>query len=88
MTTPTVVIQRHTVLTPELRHAIGDLYAQVRADLLDHPNYQLDIFLERLDRHAAANPDGPSSSPPLPTAPPPATPTPTPSAPATGGGSA
>ncbi|MEU3317075.1 GNAT family N-acetyltransferase [Streptomyces sp. NPDC006662] len=52
MTTPTVVIQRHTVLTPELRHVIGDLYAQVRADLLDHPNYRLDVFLERLDRHA------------------------------------
>lgn len=36
---------------PQLRRAIAGLYAQVRADVIDHPNYRLDVFLERLDRH-------------------------------------
>ncbi|CAL9634552.1 hypothetical protein SUDANB120_06166 (plasmid) [Streptomyces sp. enrichment culture] len=53
MTTSAPAIRRHTTLTPALKAVIGDLYALVRADLLDHPNYRLDVFLERLDRHAA-----------------------------------
>jgi hypothetical protein len=36
-----------------VRQTLLDLYAQVRANLLDHPNYRLDVFAERLDRHAA-----------------------------------
>ncbi|WP_405787665.1 GNAT family N-acetyltransferase [Streptomyces sp. NBC_01367] len=46
-------IRRQSGLTPDLRATIADVYAQVRADLLDHPNYRVDVFLERLDRHAA-----------------------------------
>ncbi|MFD0270882.1 GNAT family N-acetyltransferase [Streptomyces sp. NPDC127106] len=49
--TAAAMMRRHTDFTPRLRQVIGDLYAQVRADLLDHPNYRLDTFLERLDRH-------------------------------------
>ncbi|MEU6215454.1 GNAT family N-acetyltransferase [Streptomyces sp. NPDC047023] len=52
MTSPTPLIRRHTVLTLELRQTIADVYALVRADLLDHPNYRVSTFLERLDRHA------------------------------------
>ncbi|MFD0120166.1 GNAT family N-acetyltransferase [Streptomyces virginiae] len=51
MTSPTAAMQRHAVYTPQLRRAIAGLYAQVRADVIDHPNYRLDVFLERLDRH-------------------------------------
>ncbi|MER5933938.1 GNAT family N-acetyltransferase [Streptomyces sp. NPDC002054] len=52
-TTPTPVLRRHTTLTPQLREVIGELYTQVRADLLEHPNYRVEVFLGRLDRHAA-----------------------------------
>lgn len=52
MTSPAPLIVRATALTPVLRQTIGDVYAQVRADLLDHPNYRMDVFLNRLDRHA------------------------------------
>ncbi|MEU3045837.1 GNAT family N-acetyltransferase [Streptomyces sp. NPDC006984] len=48
-----VRLQHHTSYTPQVRTLLGGLYAQVRADLLDHPNYRLDAFLERLDRHGA-----------------------------------
>ncbi|MGG8409430.1 GNAT family N-acetyltransferase [Streptomyces sp. 12297] len=51
-TTPAPRIARYTTLTPDLRTEIGQLYSQVRADLLTHPNYRVDVFLERLDRHA------------------------------------
>ncbi|MCY0932156.1 GNAT family N-acetyltransferase [Streptomyces sp. H27-H1] len=53
MTRATTRIARHTAFTPDLRKTIGDVYAQVRAELLDHPNYRLDVFFECLDRHAA-----------------------------------
>ncbi|MBT2487333.1 GNAT family N-acetyltransferase [Streptomyces sp. ISL-96] len=36
---------------PHLRAVLAGLYEQVRADLLDHPNYRVGVFLERLDRH-------------------------------------
>ncbi|MFE3866264.1 GNAT family N-acetyltransferase [Streptomyces goshikiensis] len=49
---PTSALHRYTALD-SVRQTIGDVYAQVRADLLDHPNYRLDVFLKRLDRHAA-----------------------------------
>ncbi|RSS83401.1 GNAT family N-acetyltransferase [Streptomyces sp. WAC06614] len=53
MTTSSPSLRRHSALTPDLRVAIADVYSQVRADLLDHPNYRVDVFLERLERHAA-----------------------------------
>ncbi|MEU8779925.1 GNAT family N-acetyltransferase [Streptomyces sp. NPDC048606] len=46
-----ISITLHTSLTPALREVIGALYQEVRAPLLDHPNYRLDVFLDRLDRH-------------------------------------
>ncbi|MFI6644577.1 GNAT family N-acetyltransferase [Streptomyces sp. NPDC050504] len=48
-----VSLRHHTACTSQVRDTIGDLYRQVRADLLEHPNYRLDVFLERLDRHGA-----------------------------------
>ncbi|MFF3088792.1 GNAT family N-acetyltransferase [Streptomyces nojiriensis] len=51
MTSPTAVMQRHAVYTPQLSQVIVGLYVQVRASVLDHPNYRQDVFLERLDRH-------------------------------------
>lgn len=42
-TNPTSALHRYTALDP-VRQTIGDVYAQVRADLLDHPNYRLDVF--------------------------------------------
>lgn len=89
-TDPTPALHWYTALDP-VRQTIGDVYAQVRADLLDHPNYRLDVFLERLerlDRHAAPNRAGRPSSPTSRRASPSGTPTGTPSAPVTGGGSA
>ncbi|MET9598561.1 GNAT family N-acetyltransferase [Streptomyces sp. NPDC006459] len=53
MTVPAVRISLYEALTPDLRGAIAAVYAQVRADVLSHPNYRVDVFLERLDRHAA-----------------------------------
>ncbi|MEU9087686.1 GNAT family N-acetyltransferase [Streptomyces sp. NPDC048357] len=53
MTVPESRIRRHSTLTPELRAALADVYAQVRADLLEHSNYRVDVFVERLERHAA-----------------------------------
>lgn len=53
MTMRTARLQHHTTLTPQVRTVLGELYAQVRAELLEHPNYRLDVFLERLDRHGA-----------------------------------
>ncbi|WP_327384728.1 MULTISPECIES: GNAT family N-acetyltransferase [unclassified Streptomyces] len=52
MAEPESCIRRHTALTSDLRSAITEVYAEVRADLLVHPNYRVDVFLERLDRHA------------------------------------
>ncbi|WP_405447924.1 GNAT family N-acetyltransferase [Streptomyces erythrochromogenes] len=52
MTEPDCRIRRHSTLTPDLRATIAEVYAGVRAELLDHPNYRVDVFLERLDRHA------------------------------------
>ncbi|MFE1556118.1 GNAT family N-acetyltransferase [Streptomyces sp. NPDC058734] len=51
MNTAQVSLHRHTTYTPQVRDVIGQLYAEVRADLLNHPNYRLEVFLERLDRH-------------------------------------
>ncbi|MER6318451.1 GNAT family N-acetyltransferase [Streptomyces sp. NPDC001581] len=53
MTEPESRIRRHSTLTPDLRGVITKVYAEVRVDLLDHPNYRVGVFLERLDRHAA-----------------------------------
>ncbi|MGW5342899.1 N-acetyltransferase family protein [Streptomyces sp. NPDC004050] len=53
MTENAARMQRHIVYTPALREVIGGMYGEVRADLLHHPNYRLEAFLERLDRHAA-----------------------------------
>ncbi|MBT2478994.1 GNAT family N-acetyltransferase [Streptomyces sp. ISL-94] len=53
MVLPESWIRRYSTLTPELRRTIAGVYALVRADVLDHPNYRVEVFLERLDRHAA-----------------------------------
>lgn len=51
MTAP-VKLQRYTAL-PHSRQKLIDLYTDVRAELLHLPNYRVDVFAERLDRHAA-----------------------------------
>ncbi|MEU6312429.1 GNAT family N-acetyltransferase [Streptomyces sp. NPDC047014] len=53
MTVPPAAVRLYTALTPGLRAEVGAVYAEVRAPLLDHPNYQVPVFLERLDRHAS-----------------------------------
>lgn len=53
MTVRTVSRRHHTSCTRQVREVLGDLWCQVRADLLDHPNYRLEVFLDRLDRHGA-----------------------------------
>lgn len=85
-TNPTSALHQYTALDP-VRQAIGDAYVQVRADLLDHPNYRLDVFLERLDRHAA-EPGWAAVIAYEETGEPIGSPKETPSAPVTGGGSA
>ncbi|WP_259316308.1 GNAT family N-acetyltransferase [Kitasatospora xanthocidica] len=49
----TVELHHHTTLTPDARQDLLDVYADVRAPLLHLPNYRVDVFAERLDRHAA-----------------------------------
>jgi GNAT superfamily N-acetyltransferase len=48
----TVEPHRFTTLTADVRQALLAAYADVRAPLLDRPNYRLDAFAERLDQHA------------------------------------
>ncbi|MGW2376150.1 GNAT family N-acetyltransferase [Kitasatospora sp. NPDC001683] len=48
----TVELRHHTTLPPEARQDLLDVYADVRAPLLHLPNYRVDVFAERLDRHA------------------------------------
>ncbi|MCF3178200.1 GNAT family N-acetyltransferase [Streptomyces sioyaensis] len=51
MTAP-VTLQHYTSLL-DARQDLIDLYADVRAELLHLPNYRIDVFAERLDRHGA-----------------------------------
>ncbi|AZS72253.1 GNAT family N-acetyltransferase [Streptomyces lydicus] len=51
MTAP-VKLQHYSALS-EARQNLISLYADVRAELLHLPNYRVDVFAERLDRHAA-----------------------------------
>ncbi|RAJ47129.1 hypothetical protein K353_00330 [Kitasatospora sp. SolWspMP-SS2h] len=48
-----VDLRRFTALAPDVRRTLLDVYADVRAPLLDHPNYRVRAFAERLDQHAA-----------------------------------
>ncbi len=48
----TVELRRFTHIA-EVRQTIIDIYADVRADLLNHPNYRISAFSERLDRHGS-----------------------------------
>ncbi|MFI5534120.1 GNAT family N-acetyltransferase [Kitasatospora sp. NPDC051853] len=48
----TVELRHHRDLTPETRQDLLEVYADVRAPLLHLPNYRVDAFAERLDRHA------------------------------------
>ncbi|MEU3994131.1 GNAT family N-acetyltransferase [Streptomyces platensis] len=50
MTAP-VKLQHYSALS-EARQNLISLYADVRAELLHLPNYRVDVFAERLDRHA------------------------------------
>ncbi|MEV7213356.1 GNAT family N-acetyltransferase [Kitasatospora cineracea] len=50
----TVEPHRFTALTADVRQSLLAAYADVRAPLLDRPNYRLEAFAERLDQHAAA----------------------------------
>ncbi|MFI5807275.1 GNAT family N-acetyltransferase [Streptomyces sp. NPDC051561] len=45
-------LRSFTQLTP-VRQTIIDLYTEVRADLLHLPNYRIEAFSERLDRHGS-----------------------------------
>ncbi|MEC4015073.1 GNAT family N-acetyltransferase [Streptomyces sp. H27-D2] len=47
----TVELRSITILAP-VRQTIIDLYAEVRAELLHLPNYRIDAFSERLNRHS------------------------------------
>ncbi|MFE2346629.1 GNAT family N-acetyltransferase [Kitasatospora cineracea] len=49
----TVEPHRFTTLTADVRQALLAAYADVRAPLLDRPNYRLEAFTERLEQHAA-----------------------------------
>lgn len=62
MTACPIRLRQHTTCTPQVRTVLGRVYEQVRADLLQHPNYRLSAFLERLDRHGPSR-DGRLSSP-------------------------
>ncbi|MFF2744815.1 GNAT family N-acetyltransferase [Kitasatospora sp. NPDC058048] len=48
----TVELRHHTTLPPGARQDLLDVYSDVRAPLLHLPNYRVDVFAERLDRHA------------------------------------
>lgn len=48
----TVELRTASVLEP-VRQTILDLYAEVRADRLHLPNYRIEAFSERLDRHGS-----------------------------------
>ncbi|GAA2087411.1 hypothetical protein GCM10009759_08820 [Kitasatospora saccharophila] len=48
-----VELRRCTVLTPPVRAALLEVYADVRAPLLHEPNYRVGAFAGRLDLHAA-----------------------------------
>ncbi|MFC8721898.1 GNAT family N-acetyltransferase [Kitasatospora sp. NPDC057198] len=48
-----VELRRSTVLTPPVRAALLEVYADVRAPLLHEPNYRVGAFAGRLDLHAA-----------------------------------
>lgn len=48
----TVELRHHITLLPEARQNLLDVYTDVRAPLLHLPNYRVDVFAERLDRHA------------------------------------
>ncbi len=49
----TVEAHRFTTLTADVRQSLLAAYADVRAPLLDRPNYRIEAFAERLDQHAA-----------------------------------
>ncbi|RKE23094.1 GNAT family N-acetyltransferase [Streptomyces sp. TLI_171] len=49
----TVEFRHFTALAPETRRALLDVYAEVRAPLLHEPNYRVEAFTDRLDRHLA-----------------------------------
>jgi GNAT superfamily N-acetyltransferase len=51
MSTGDVELRRFNDLAP-VRQDLIDVYADVRAPLLHLPNYRLEVFAERLDRHA------------------------------------
>ncbi|MBV6701255.1 GNAT family N-acetyltransferase [Kitasatospora aureofaciens] len=46
-----IVLRQHHELTASVRRTLLDLYADVRAPLLHMPNYAVQTFAERLDRH-------------------------------------
>ncbi|MFJ9415872.1 GNAT family N-acetyltransferase [Streptomyces sp. NPDC101227] len=48
--TTSITARRFPTLS-EARHTLLNLYAEVRAELLHLPNYRVDVFAERLDRH-------------------------------------
>ncbi|MET8627424.1 GNAT family N-acetyltransferase [Kitasatospora sp. NPDC004669] len=48
-----VELRHYRELTEEARTALIDVYADVRAPLLHLPNYALDTFTDRLDRHGS-----------------------------------
>ncbi|MFG2825054.1 GNAT family N-acetyltransferase [Kitasatospora sp. NPDC048365] len=48
----TVELRQHLDLSPRVRQDLLDVYADVRAPLLHLPNYRVETFAERLDRHA------------------------------------
>ncbi|MFJ5677988.1 GNAT family N-acetyltransferase [Streptomyces sp. NPDC093097] len=52
MNADTITLRRFTELA-STRQTLVDLYANVRAELLHLPNYQVSTFTERLDRHGS-----------------------------------
>ncbi|GAA1941652.1 GNAT family N-acetyltransferase [Kitasatospora viridis] len=48
----TLELRHHADLTARARQDLLDVYADVRAPLLHLPNYRVETFAERLDRHA------------------------------------
>ncbi|GGQ70290.1 GNAT family N-acetyltransferase [Kitasatospora griseola] len=49
----TVELRHLTALTAQARQDLLDVYADVRAPLLQLANYRVEAFVERLDRHLA-----------------------------------
>lgn len=48
----TIELRHHTDLSAQARRDLLDVYADVRAPLLHLANYRVEVFAERLDRHA------------------------------------